>query len=145
MLDQIVFFQRHNKLFDWTEIFYLCERGIKIICSRRASPHNRPSSTPYEQPLKASVILLRKLQKYHALIFYKTWKTSFWDLFSPNPENQIFLQKIFKSILKSCISITLSRKSEKFPEQIFHRAWKTWFLVHKYPEWGFLKNSGSVT
>ena len=41
-----------------------------------------------------AVTSLKKSEKFHILIFHKTWKTSFWTLLAQKPCNKIFFDKL---------------------------------------------------
>ena len=74
---QIIFFQRHNKLFDWTEIEDPMWTRDKNHLTRRANPLNRASAPPYEQPLSRADKSKAKqnLQQKHQINFIRLFKT----------------------------------------------------------------------
>ena len=71
----------------------------------------------------------KKSEKLWTLIFYKTWKTSFWVHFGllwPKNLTIIFSQKIsFLSVISLHATTTTHQKKKKIHALIFDKTWKS--------------------
>ena len=73
--------------------------------------------------LYATVTSCKNSEKIHALIFYKTWKTSFWAPFGPKTSKTVFPKKI---ILFSFKPLYHCRFMQKIREAPYIAFW--WYL-----------------